>query len=217
MTTSITNGSSPAQAPVSPAVSAPGRPPAPPAVTLPGSGDRVAEVMGRYQAVMEHFLETERSVMIAYLGGQRPGTGPPAAPAITARAPAALPPPAAPSPPSAPLSAAAVEPLQATAATGAATASPMPRRRRRPRPRRRATGTSGGGAATSPTACSRSSASGPATRRRCSSSTPISRATSASTRSSEWRSWGRSARRSRSRTASGSDVEELTRERRCGR
>ena len=126
LTTSITNGSSPAQAPVSPAVSAPEPPPAPPAATLPGSGDRVAEVMGRYQAVMQHFLETERSVMIAYLGGQRPGTGAPAVPAMPARAPAALPPPAVPSPHSAPPSAAPVEALQATAATGAATASPPP-------------------------------------------------------------------------------------------
>jgi acyl transferase domain-containing protein/NAD(P)H-dependent flavin oxidoreductase YrpB (nitropropane dioxygenase family)/NAD(P)-dependent dehydrogenase (short-subunit alcohol dehydrogenase family)/acyl carrier protein len=102
LTTSITNGSTPARAPVPPAISPPEPPLAPPVTAVSVPGDRVAEVMGRYQAVMQHFLETERSVMLAYLGGQRPGTGVPAAPAMPARAPAALPPPATLPPPDAP-------------------------------------------------------------------------------------------------------------------
>ena len=56
---------------------------------MPIAGDGVAQVMGRYQDVMQHFLELQRSVMLAYLGGDR-RAGAPAAPppARTARQPA---------------------------------------------------------------------------------------------------------------------------------
>ena len=101
LTTSTTNGSSPAHAP-----GAPVDPPVEPAATIPLTapsvpGERVGDVMARYQAVMQQFLETERSVMLAYLGGGRASTAITPAPVMPARAPAALPPPVAP-PPSAP-------------------------------------------------------------------------------------------------------------------
>jgi NAD(P)-dependent dehydrogenase (short-subunit alcohol dehydrogenase family)/acyl carrier protein len=126
LTTSITNGSSPAGAPVPAAVSPPEPAPAPAVTAVTVPGDRVADVMGRYQAVMQHFLETERSVMIAYLGGQRPGTGLPAASSMPARAPAALPPPAAPPASVPPLSAAPpAAPAEPPQATAASTATPV--------------------------------------------------------------------------------------------
>ncbi|HEX8855744.1 MAG TPA: beta-ketoacyl synthase N-terminal-like domain-containing protein, partial [Thermoleophilaceae bacterium] len=46
--------------------------PAEPISGEPIAGDRVGDVMGRYHQVMQHFLETQRSVMLAYLGAPRP-------------------------------------------------------------------------------------------------------------------------------------------------
>lgn len=62
--------------PVPAAAPAPQAAPAPPAAAPPP--ERAADVMGRYQEVMQQFLDTERSVMLAFLG-QDPG--PAAAPA----------------------------------------------------------------------------------------------------------------------------------------
>ncbi|HMM40682.1 MAG TPA: beta-ketoacyl synthase N-terminal-like domain-containing protein, partial [Thermomicrobiales bacterium] len=39
---------------------------------LAGGSDRVSDVMARHQQVMQQFLETQRSVMLAYLGAYRP-------------------------------------------------------------------------------------------------------------------------------------------------
>ena len=48
--------------------------------------------MGRYQQVMQQFLETERSVMLAYLTGRQAPAAPAAAPVpLAAAPPAALP------------------------------------------------------------------------------------------------------------------------------
>jgi acyl transferase domain-containing protein len=90
VTTSSTNGGSP-PAPV------PSAPPSVPAAAAPIpaaplSGDRVGDVMGRYQTVMQHFLETQRAVMLTYLGAPRAVVDVRAAPPPP---PAALPPPAA--------------------------------------------------------------------------------------------------------------------------
>jgi acyl transferase domain-containing protein/NAD(P)H-dependent flavin oxidoreductase YrpB (nitropropane dioxygenase family)/NAD(P)-dependent dehydrogenase (short-subunit alcohol dehydrogenase family)/acyl carrier protein len=133
LTTSTTNGSPPASAPVPPAVSPPETPAAPPVTAVSVPGDRVGDVMARYQAVMQHFLETERSVMLAYLGGDRSGTPKTPAPVMPVRAAAALPPPAEPPPPvprpsSSPESAAPhAVPVEALEPTPAAAApSPQP-------------------------------------------------------------------------------------------
>ncbi|HUO71709.1 MAG TPA: SDR family NAD(P)-dependent oxidoreductase [Solirubrobacteraceae bacterium] len=62
-------------------------------------GDQVAAVMARYQQVMQQFLETERDVMLGYLGAARPGAGHRpttsrvSAPQLPAPPPAATPPP----------------------------------------------------------------------------------------------------------------------------
>src|SRR6185436_12530672 len=84
MTTITTNGGAPPGATV-----APPPPPDPerlpavrPAEIVPIAGDGVAQVMGRYQDVMQHFIELQRSVMLAYLGDRRAGTAPPV---VTAR------------------------------------------------------------------------------------------------------------------------------------
>ena len=81
VTTSSTNGGAPAAAggaaAMAPrATAAAGPAPAAPAGPAPAfapSGDRVGDVMGRYQAVMQHFLETQRAVMLAYLGAPASG------------------------------------------------------------------------------------------------------------------------------------------------
>jgi acyl transferase domain-containing protein len=120
VTTSSTNGGSPpaapARVPAAPAdvPSAPPPVPAPaaPIPAAPRSGDRVGDVMGRYQTVMQHFLETQRAVMLTYLGAPRavvdvrPAPQPPLA---------ALPPP----PPAPPV----VAPAQGAQATPAAPAT----------------------------------------------------------------------------------------------
>jgi acyl transferase domain-containing protein/NAD(P)H-dependent flavin oxidoreductase YrpB (nitropropane dioxygenase family) len=92
---------------------------APPPATVdrgvqPHGGDHVAAVMARYQQVMQQFLETERDVMLGYLGaarpdiGQRPQAPVARAPQLSAPSPAATaPPPAAagaPTPAGAPMS-----------------------------------------------------------------------------------------------------------------
>jgi acyl transferase domain-containing protein/NAD(P)H-dependent flavin oxidoreductase YrpB (nitropropane dioxygenase family)/NADP-dependent 3-hydroxy acid dehydrogenase YdfG len=69
--------------------------PTPPAPAFSPSGDRVSEVMGRYQTVMQHFLETQRAVMLAYLGAPRAAATAQVEPARLAAPPAALPPPTA--------------------------------------------------------------------------------------------------------------------------
>ncbi|MGZ4195319.1 MAG: SDR family NAD(P)-dependent oxidoreductase [Solirubrobacteraceae bacterium] len=77
-------------------------PRAAPAAAIPRaapSGDRVADVMEHYARVMQQFLETERDVMLGYLGTPRTPTGSqpnPGLPAITSRA--SSPPPASPAP-----------------------------------------------------------------------------------------------------------------------
>jgi NAD(P)-dependent dehydrogenase (short-subunit alcohol dehydrogenase family)/acyl carrier protein len=55
------------------------------------SSDRVSDVMARYQTVMQRFLETERAVMLTYLGAPRSAVDAPAAPQPQLPAPAALP------------------------------------------------------------------------------------------------------------------------------
>ena len=107
MTTNSTNGGSPpASAPAVPpapdalpstALAVPA--PATPLPAVPPSGDRVGDVMSRYHALMQHFLETQRAVMLTYLGAPRSvvDVRPAAAPPVTA--PAALPPPPAAPPP----------------------------------------------------------------------------------------------------------------------
>ncbi len=68
--------------------------PAPPAAFVQGpplSGDRVADVMLRHQQVMQQFLETQRAVMLSYLGAAQGAASPPAAVAAPRRAIPALP------------------------------------------------------------------------------------------------------------------------------
>ena len=80
-------------------------PPSPLAGTVAASAppDRAAEVMGRYQQLMQSFLETQRDVMLGYLGAAR-HAGSPSAP-LTPLAPLApLAPPAAGAPAAATLS-----------------------------------------------------------------------------------------------------------------
>ena len=100
----------------------------------PPGGDRVADVMARYQQLMQQFLETERAVMLGYLGaaGGRPGAVPAplpiqAAPALAAPAPLAPPPALAP-PALAPPAPAAVAPAPVVQAAPApvAPAAPAP-------------------------------------------------------------------------------------------
>ena len=83
----------------------------------PPGGDRVADVMARYQQLMQQFLETERAVMLGYLGAAGAGSGAvPARPSLPAparalSAPAPLPAPAPPPPvPAAPPAAAVPAP-----------------------------------------------------------------------------------------------------------
>ena len=55
--------------------------------------DRAGEVMSRYHAVMQHFLDAERAVMLTYLGAPRPAVdGQPAAPLALPELAAAPPP-----------------------------------------------------------------------------------------------------------------------------
>jgi acyl transferase domain-containing protein/NAD(P)H-dependent flavin oxidoreductase YrpB (nitropropane dioxygenase family)/NAD(P)-dependent dehydrogenase (short-subunit alcohol dehydrogenase family) len=96
----------PADAPPSPAPSPSTPSQELPAVTISSNGgaDGTGDVMGRYQQVMQHFLETQRTVMLAYLGA--PSLPPPrvrpaapmveATPALAAIEPAPKPPPPAP-------------------------------------------------------------------------------------------------------------------------
>jgi acyl transferase domain-containing protein/NAD(P)H-dependent flavin oxidoreductase YrpB (nitropropane dioxygenase family)/NAD(P)-dependent dehydrogenase (short-subunit alcohol dehydrogenase family)/acyl carrier protein len=87
VTTRSTNGGAPDVAVAVPEA-------APPTASSP-SGDRVSDVMGRYQTVMQHFLETQRAVMLAYLGAPRATPAVQLEPAPVDAPPAALPPPAA--------------------------------------------------------------------------------------------------------------------------
>ena len=124
LTMRTTNGTPPTNetAPEHADVSVPDAQAAPALPAVSFSGDRVGDVMARYQAVMHQFLETERSVMLTYLGSQRPGSAMAPAPLMPARAAPALPPTAAPPPPvraPAPPSVAGIEP-QETAAPAAA-------------------------------------------------------------------------------------------------
>jgi NAD(P)-dependent dehydrogenase (short-subunit alcohol dehydrogenase family) len=73
------NGNHPSAGEVLPVAAQPAYRPAVP-------GDRAADVIGRYQQVMQQFLDTQRSVMLAYLG--RPD---PVAAAAPAPAPAVVP------------------------------------------------------------------------------------------------------------------------------
>jgi acyl transferase domain-containing protein/NAD(P)H-dependent flavin oxidoreductase YrpB (nitropropane dioxygenase family)/NADP-dependent 3-hydroxy acid dehydrogenase YdfG len=142
VTTSSTNGGAPAVAgflpdapaapppsPLAPAGPAPAAP-AGPAPAFTPSGDRVGDVMGRYQAVMQHFLETQRAVMLAYLGAPRAdGTGRAAPAQLPAPAPVSAPPSALPSPAAAPQTPVPQTPVQAqptAAAPQAASALPAP-------------------------------------------------------------------------------------------
>ena len=45
----------------------------PPPQPVPANGDRAGDVMARYQQVMQRFLDTQSSVMLAYLGAPRRG------------------------------------------------------------------------------------------------------------------------------------------------
>jgi acyl transferase domain-containing protein/NADP-dependent 3-hydroxy acid dehydrogenase YdfG len=110
VTTSSTNGGSPPAAP--PPIPAP----AAPIAAAPLSGDRVGDVMGRYQTVMQHFLETQRAVMLTYLGSPRAVVDVPLAP---------QPPPALPPPTAAPAPAAQAAPA-APAAPAARIEAPSP-------------------------------------------------------------------------------------------
>ena len=103
-----------AVAPAAPAPPAAGQQPAPAlgaAAPAPLAGDRVADVILRHQEVMQQFLDTQRTVMLGYLGAAgAPGAARAAgalaqrpAPALPAPAPAALSPqPAVQAPPPAP-------------------------------------------------------------------------------------------------------------------
>jgi acyl transferase domain-containing protein/NAD(P)H-dependent flavin oxidoreductase YrpB (nitropropane dioxygenase family) len=107
--------------------------------TMSPGAEHAADVMLQYQQVMQHFLETQRSVMLSYLGAARqdgpawrPGAAPaalparngislpPAAPvAAPAPAPSALPaPPAAPPAPARPPQAATPAPMPPAAPAG---------------------------------------------------------------------------------------------------
>jgi acyl transferase domain-containing protein/NAD(P)H-dependent flavin oxidoreductase YrpB (nitropropane dioxygenase family)/NADP-dependent 3-hydroxy acid dehydrogenase YdfG len=90
-------------------------------IPAPLAGDRVADVMLRHQHVMQQFLETQRTVMLGYLGAAQ--GAPPARPAtaMPRRSVPALP--VAPEPPAAPRAEAAAPP---PAAAPPATAEPAP-------------------------------------------------------------------------------------------
>ena len=88
---SSTNGGGalvPAAAPPQPAVTPPIAP----------AGDRASDVMARYHQVMQHFLDTESAVMLAYLGAPRPAPAGPPMPPPPAAQPATPPPQPAPTP-----------------------------------------------------------------------------------------------------------------------
>jgi acyl transferase domain-containing protein/NAD(P)H-dependent flavin oxidoreductase YrpB (nitropropane dioxygenase family)/NAD(P)-dependent dehydrogenase (short-subunit alcohol dehydrogenase family) len=110
-----------------------------PLTAVPLAGDRVADVVLRHQEVMQQFLETQRTVMLGYLGAagspgaaraipampRRVAPALPVAPAPVAQpvasAPAVAPPPAA-----APVAAAPVTPVPAAAPAAVAPAPPAP-------------------------------------------------------------------------------------------
>jgi NAD(P)-dependent dehydrogenase (short-subunit alcohol dehydrogenase family)/acyl carrier protein len=78
-------------APVAPQPAAPSTP----ATATPPNGDRVGDVMARYQQVMQRFLDAQTSVMLAYLGAPRaPARAPAPAPALPPPAPVVAAPPA---------------------------------------------------------------------------------------------------------------------------
>jgi acyl transferase domain-containing protein/NAD(P)H-dependent flavin oxidoreductase YrpB (nitropropane dioxygenase family) len=99
------------------------------------SGDRVADVMLRHQQVMQQFLETQRAVMLSYLGTPQPARAPSvpqrvapiaSAPVASMPAIAAAPAAAAPAPPpAAPVTPAAVS-LAPAAPAAEAPAEPAP-------------------------------------------------------------------------------------------
>jgi NAD(P)-dependent dehydrogenase (short-subunit alcohol dehydrogenase family)/acyl carrier protein len=99
----------------------------------PLAGDRVADVVLRHQQVMQQFLETQRSVMLGYLGAAqgapaaRPGVAMPrrAVPALPVAPQRAATPPAVPASVS-PASVAPAQPVPAPAQPVATTAVPMP-------------------------------------------------------------------------------------------
>jgi acyl transferase domain-containing protein/NAD(P)H-dependent flavin oxidoreductase YrpB (nitropropane dioxygenase family) len=93
------------------------------------SGDRVADVMLRHQQVMQQFLETQRAVMLSYLGAPqpaRPTTAPQrVAPVASAPAPASIPAVAA-TPAAAPVAPAPPAPAAPAAAAAVPIAEPAP-------------------------------------------------------------------------------------------
>jgi acyl transferase domain-containing protein/NAD(P)H-dependent flavin oxidoreductase YrpB (nitropropane dioxygenase family)/NAD(P)-dependent dehydrogenase (short-subunit alcohol dehydrogenase family)/acyl carrier protein len=109
VTTSSTNGVSPPAAPAAVPAGPDAVPSAMPSIPAPAtpipaaplSGDRVGDVMSRYQTVMQHFLETQRAVMLTYLGAPRAVVDVRSAPALPAPPSAALPAPPATPPPAA--------------------------------------------------------------------------------------------------------------------
>ncbi len=116
-------------APALPAGEVPGQALA--ATEIPGpplAGDRVADVMLRHQQVMHQFLETQRAVMLGYLGAAQGAPAPRPAVGIGRRPVAALPAaPVQPAPPAvapAPAASAPVQPASAPAAP--APAMPVP-------------------------------------------------------------------------------------------
>ena len=99
-----------------------------PAPRVEAGGDRMAEVMQQYQQVMQQFLETQRSVMLSYLGaarGDAPQSRVATRPALPALAPTAFVPGAAPVAP-APLAPAPMAPAPMAPPAPAPVASPAP-------------------------------------------------------------------------------------------
>jgi acyl transferase domain-containing protein/NAD(P)H-dependent flavin oxidoreductase YrpB (nitropropane dioxygenase family) len=96
------------------------------------TGDRVADVMLRHQQVMQQFLETQRAVMLSYLGTPQPARAPsgpqrvtqvtsaPPAASLPAVAAAPAPAPASVAPPPAPVAPAAASPSPVAAPASAA-------------------------------------------------------------------------------------------------
>ncbi len=144
-----TNGHRGADAEIPPPAVLADAAPAPPPAAAPAriSAERAGDVMGRHHELMAHFLDTQRSIMLAYLSERRGRAGAhedavappplrpalpvaaapaapasPAVPAVPATAPHA--PPAAPAPAAAPVSGAAPAPSAVPAEAVAPTPAP---------------------------------------------------------------------------------------------